>query len=498
MSSTQSQSQGHRPVTRAKNATQRPGQILVEAQQKRRSAEQMAKVRAQERLDRRITEQGIRAALKHVANIQDRQQSEDAEAGRRVLAPSLRRHETLLVVPSHTDAGTEKGDTEIDKRTEEEVAQADDNRWQATWVMGERGEEQPRKTKKKGDPMRVLIDSLRKQSRPSGKSIEVSLVTKGTPPVPATKDLHHPPPLPTQPPSPSPASLLTGAERVATAAKKPIAITSAPSPDSPLPRSPAYETGGLDKEVFETYVPGEQKGTVKHRNPWVIPDDVAIPVLQAIWDTVYKDVPWTVNANDCVFERFFECEEYCDVFKNYDDRQVWTADMLTDCKFVWAVADKVFATHLNSIVGAEDVPGLAATGVDGDHVTAVAKYPPMGALALAAAVERTLQLWADGEMMALKAAPVKKLTNKPSIKAASKLNPATGVVSNTTSKFSAENWAATTKNYFRSITKMKAGSLEEIVQLATAFMSPSKCRRQGSSYSLHSVGEDDGDVDMRA
>jgi len=65
------------------------------------------------------------------------------------------------------------------------------------------------------------------------------------------------------------------AERVATAAKKPIAITSAPSrsssedvlvsvADSPLPRSPAYETGGLDKEVFETYVPGEQKGTVKH------------------------------------------------------------------------------------------------------------------------------------------------------------------------------------------------------------------------------------------
>jgi len=196
MSSTQSQSQGHRPVTRAKNATQRPGQILVEAQQKRRSAEQMAKVRAQERLDRRITEQGIRAALKHVANIQDRQQSEDAEAGRRVLAPSLRRHETLLVVPSHTDAGTEKGDTEIDKETEEEVAQADDidGEEQETGIgddssnMGDggEGEEQPRKTKKKGDPMRVLIESLRKQSRPSGKSIEVSLVTK-VPPVPATK-----------------------------------------------------------------------------------------------------------------------------------------------------------------------------------------------------------------------------------------------------------------------------------------------------------------------
>ncbi|KAI9432302.1 hypothetical protein BJY52DRAFT_1132819, partial [Lactarius psammicola] len=309
-----------------------------------------------------------------------------------------------------------------------------------------------------------------------------------------------------------------------------------------------------NNQFHGVFIPTYERWVGTQANPWVIPDDVAIPVLQAIWDTVYKDVPWTVNANDCVFERvtqrlyewrssfkcaadimleqFFECEEYCDVFKNYDDRQVWTADMLTDCKFVWAVADKVsflhyfyatyysqtttcqdkrsglmhapfilqvFTTHLNSIVGAEDVPGLAATGVDGDHVTAVAKYPPMGALALAAAaVKRTLQLWADGEMMALKAAPVKKLTNKPSIKAASKLNPATGVVSNTTSKFSAENWAATTKNYFRSITKMKAGSLEEIVQLATAFMSPSKCRRQGSSYSLHSVGEDDGDVDMRA
>ncbi len=46
---------------------------------------------------------------------------------------------------------------------------------------------------------------------------------------------------------------------------------------------------------------------------------------------------------------------------------------------------QVFAMHLNSIVGAEDVPGLVATSIHGDHATAVAKYPPKGALALTAA-----------------------------------------------------------------------------------------------------------------
>jgi hypothetical protein len=45
---------------------------------------------------------------------------------------------------------------------------------------------------------------------------------------------------------------------------------------------------------------------------------------------------------------------------------------------------QVFATHLNSIVGAEDVPGLNASDTD-DDPSAVARYPPKGALALAAA-----------------------------------------------------------------------------------------------------------------
>jgi len=45
---------------------------------------------------------------------------------------------------------------------------------------------------------------------------------------------------------------------------------------------------------------------------------------------------------------------------------------------------QVFASHLNSIVGAEDVPSLEVT--DGyREATVLARYPPKGALALAAA-----------------------------------------------------------------------------------------------------------------
>ena len=45
---------------------------------------------------------------------------------------------------------------------------------------------------------------------------------------------------------------------------------------------------------------------------------------------------------------------------------------------------QVFATHLNSIVGAQDVPSLEVTDGYGD-TTVLARYPLKGALALAAA-----------------------------------------------------------------------------------------------------------------
>jgi hypothetical protein len=45
---------------------------------------------------------------------------------------------------------------------------------------------------------------------------------------------------------------------------------------------------------------------------------------------------------------------------------------------------QVFATHLNSIVGAEEVPGLEFSSTRED-TSDDAKYPPTGALGLAAA-----------------------------------------------------------------------------------------------------------------
>jgi hypothetical protein len=90
-------------------------------------------------------------------------------------------------------------------------------------------------------------------------------------------------------------------------------------------------------------------------------------------------------------------------------------------------------------------------------------------------VERNLCLWSDGKMQPLSIGVQQpRQSNKPSIKATTKLNPQTGIVSNTKSKFSAENWATAMSNYLRSIKKMKEGSLEEIVALAVLFMSPLK------------------------
>jgi hypothetical protein len=62
---------------------------------------------------------------------------------------------------------------------------------------------------------------------------------------------------------------------------------------------------------------------------------------------------------------------------------------------------------------------------------------------------------------------VKKQTSKPAIKAVSKLNPQTGVLSKAMSKFSTENWGPATRHYVKSVNKMKVGSLESIMDLAT-------------------------------
>ena len=76
----------------------------------------------------------------------------------------------------------------------------------------------------------------------------------------------------------------------------------------------------------------------------------------------------------------------------------------------------------------------------------------------------------------------------------SKLNPHTGLVSSVASMFSADNWGATTRDYLKSIEKMRAGSLEEIVQLAVPYMSPLKNRRGDSLYGLLASANDHEDV----
>jgi hypothetical protein len=117
-----------------------------------------------------------------------------------------------------------------------------------------------------------------------------------------------------------------------------------------------------------------------------------------------------------MLEHFFNCEDNCVTFKDDDVCQAWAKDKLINLRFIFAVVNnvsiilhfhpvsstlsqdddsmntslmchpfilQVFATHLNSIVGAEDVPGFGVT----DKCTGasvVAKYPPKGALALAA------------------------------------------------------------------------------------------------------------------
>jgi hypothetical protein len=51
------------------------------------------------------------------------------------------------------------------------------------------------------------------------------------------------------------------------------------------------------------FIPTYERWVGMQPNPWLILDDVAVPVLQVIWDTIYNnEVPWTVTAGDCVFE----------------------------------------------------------------------------------------------------------------------------------------------------------------------------------------------------
>ncbi|KAH8985922.1 hypothetical protein EDB86DRAFT_2300530 [Lactarius hatsudake] len=236
----------------------------------------------------------------------------------------------------------------------------------------------------------------------------------------------------------------------------------------------------------------------------VILNFVAIPVLQTIWDAVYMagGVEWTFEANDSVIncvgqyldewrasfkstaeimvEEFFESSG--ESLKSSDARQEWAADMLHNFKFVFGEDEKGKRRLMHS-------PFIV-------RVFAAHLYPPRGALALAtAAVERVLQLWANGEMDAPVTVPTKRKFKKTYMKAAPRLNPADGDIS----KFSSDVWAAPTTNYYKSIAKMKPGSLEAIVTKATnTFLSQARLQVQGSSVGPSNIAEDEDEDDLRA
>ncbi|KAH8991571.1 hypothetical protein EDB92DRAFT_665813 [Lactarius akahatsu] len=287
---------------------------------------------------------------------------------------------------------------------------------------------------------------------------------------------------------------------------------------------PGAENNNRFRRVF---IPTFERWFGTRANPWVISNFVAIPVLQTIWDAVYMadGVEWTFEAYDPVIYCISQCldewsasfkstaeimvEEFFESrgesLKSSDARQEWAADMFHNFKFVFGEDEKqrlthppfivrVFAVHLVRIAGAIDIDP-AVEGVSSSQ-----KYPPRGALALATAavstrkkVERVLQLWANGEMDAPVTVPTKRKFKKTYMKAAPRLNLADGNIS----KFSSDVWAAPTTNYYKSIIKMKLGSLEAIVKAANTFLSQARLRVQGSSVGPSSIADDDDD-DLRA
>jgi hypothetical protein len=127
-----------------------------------------------------------------------------------------------------------------------------------------------------------------------------------------------------------------------------------------------------------------------------------------------------------MLKQFFNHKSNCVIFEDYDTCKMWAEDMLDGCNFVWAMPDdvgfsnvsgsliltstlpqelrsglmhapfilQVFVTHLNSIVGAEEVLELeVASNHEGASV--VARYPPIGALAIAAAAVSMLSLYTN-------------------------------------------------------------------------------------------------------
>ena len=97
----------------------------------------------------------------------------------------------------------------------------------------------------------------------------------------------------------------------------------------------------------------------------------------------------------------------------------------------------------------------------------------------------TLTLWANGNMQPLGVSveQLRRQTNKPAIKATTKLNPQTGIISNAQIRFSAENWGKEMAHYLRSIKKMRDGSC--YIRTSLYFADTSDCPVSFSYSSPH-------------
>jgi hypothetical protein len=196
----------------------------------------MAKVRSIARLDTRHTDQRLYAALKKVAEIQDQQQADDFEANIQKLAPSLRRWEKKSYqVPDDNDALHEAIPVETEVETQEvdpmdeglsideedappmqrqRLAEPDFDDYSNFKSGDEEGvlrkrpvpyynyfnfgsddedlapiaaRKEPPKKKKKGDGLRDVVATLRKNP-PGENSSKVKMrVTQVAPPIPAPK-----------------------------------------------------------------------------------------------------------------------------------------------------------------------------------------------------------------------------------------------------------------------------------------------------------------------
>ena len=89
----------------------------------------------------------------------------------------------------------------------------------------------------------------------------------------------------------------------------PLPFSNLPTPYKKARKAiPVLPDGAENFNRFRSvFIPTYERWAGTQANPWVIPDSVAVRVLQTIWNAVYLDLPYTVTAGSAVVKqvRFF-------------------------------------------------------------------------------------------------------------------------------------------------------------------------------------------------